>query len=264
MTPTLVAPLTDSYFERVAALDGELGPFLGPRVSVVMPTLNEADNLPHVLAQLPALHELIVVDGESTDDTVAIALAHPRTRVISQPARGKGDALRAGCEAATGDVIVMIDADGSTDPQEIPRYVEALLAGADYVKGSRFLPAGGSEDLTLVRRLGAMWLTGLVNMLFGTEYTDLCYGYNACWRSVADDININCSGFEVETLMNIRVKTEGLRVAEIPSFERCRLNGESHLRVVRDGLRVVRTIVRERFHTRRRTARLRVALQVNG
>jgi glycosyltransferase involved in cell wall biosynthesis len=229
----------------------------GPRISIVMPTLNEGENLPHVLAQMPPVHELIVVDGNSTDDTIAVALLHPRTRVIQQPGRGKGDALRAGCDAATGDIIVMLDADGSTDPNEIPRFVEALLAGADFAKGSRFLPEGGSTDLTPVRRFGAMWLTGIVNILFGTRYTDLCYGYNACWRDVVDSLDITASGFEVETLMNIRAATAGLRVAEIPSFELSRLNGESHLRVVRDGLRVARTIVRER--TARRPGKTRSA-----
>ena len=117
------------------------------------------------------------MDGLSVDDTVAIARAiRPSVRVVTESRRGKGAALAAGFAAATGDVVVTIDADGSTDPAEIPRFVDALLAGADFAKGSRFMSGGGSADITLLRRLGNRVLNGAVNVLFGTAYTDLCYG----------------------------------------------------------------------------------------
>jgi glycosyltransferase involved in cell wall biosynthesis len=213
-----------------------------------MPALNEARNLPHVLGRMPPIYELIVVDGHSSDGTTDVALSlWPSVRVVKQRGRGKGDALRAGFAAATGDIIVMLDADGSTDPMEIPRFVQALLGGADFVKGSRFLPGAASVDITPLRRAGARFLTGLVNIAFGTHYTDLCYGYNAFWRHCLEHLPITSDGFEVETLLNIGVAKAGLAVAEVPSVEQLRLNGESHLRVVRDGLRVLRTIFRERI-----------------
>jgi glycosyltransferase involved in cell wall biosynthesis len=219
-----------------------------PRVSVVMPALNEALNLPAVLAWMPPIHELIIVDGHSSDGTREVALnLRPSARILMQQGRGKGDALRTGFAAATGDIIVMLDADGSTDPREIPRFVAALVDGADFVKGSRFLPNAGSADITPVRRVGAVLLTALVNLAFGTRYTDLCYGYNAFWRRCLQDIAVTCDGFEVETLLNIAVAKARLTVAEVPSMEGIRLNGESNLRVVRDGLRVLRTIIRERL-----------------
>jgi glycosyltransferase involved in cell wall biosynthesis len=219
------------------------------RVSVVVPTLNEAANLPHVFARLPGgLHEVILVDGHSTDDTIAVArLLRPDIRVVLQSGRGKGDALACGFAAARGDIIVMIDADGSTDPAEMPRFVEALLGGADFAKGSRFMPGAGSADITPLRRLGNRVLNGVVNTLFGTHYTDLCYGYNAFWRSCLPHMSVTCSGFEVETLINVRIAKAGLKVAEVPSFEAERLHGESKLSVVRDGRRVLTTIVRERL-----------------
>lgn len=246
--------------------DGASGRPAEPTVSVVIPTLNEGPNLPHVLAGLPpGLDEVIVVDGGSTDDTVAIAQRwRPGIRVIGQSRRGKGNALACGFGAAGGDIIVMIDADGSTDPAEIPLFIEALVDGADFVKGTRYAHGGGSADLNAVRDLGNRALSRTVNRIFGTEYTDLCYGYAAFWRDclgalalVHDEPSgtegepIWGDGFEIETLMNIRVAVAGLKVVEVPSFERVRRHGTSNLNPVSDGLRIARTIMTERRRLRR-------------
>jgi glycosyltransferase involved in cell wall biosynthesis len=220
------------------------------RVSAIIPTLNEAANLPHVFSRLP-LHELfevIIVDGHSTDDTVAVARElFPSVRVVLQDASGKGNALACGFAAARGDIIVMLDADGSTDPAEIPAYLDRLFAGADFAKGSRFMTGGGSTDITPIRRLGNRFLNGVVNILYGTRYTDLCYGYNAFWSEVLPVIDVSCAGFEVETLINVRIAKAGLTVAEVPSIEHDRIHGVSKLHPVRDGLRVLRTIMAERL-----------------
>ncbi len=220
-----------------------------PQVSVVIPTLNEAQNLPHVFAKLPRdLHEVIVVDGFSTDDTLdVVRLLRPDAKIVLQQNRGKGDALRCGFEAATGDILVMLDADGSADPSEIPAFVETLVAGADFAKGSRFREGGGSSDITPLRRTGNRALNGLVNFLFRTSYSDLCYGYNAFWRHCLGAMRVDCTGFEVETLINIRVARAGLDIREVPSYESDRIYGQSNLRTFRDGGRVLRTIVRERL-----------------
>ena len=220
---------------------------LAPLVSVVMPTLNEAENLPHVLTALPEEYELVIVDGGSEDSTTAVA-AHlrPSARIVRQNGRGKGNALLCGFAAARGEIIVMLDADGSAMPEEIPRFVQVLLNGADLAKGSRFLQRGGSEDITPIRRMGNRFLSTLVNLLFGTRYTDLCYGYNAFWARCLPQLLLDCDGFEVETLLNIRACKASLCVVEVPSFERPRINGASKLHPVRDGLRILRTILRER------------------
>jgi len=218
-----------------------------PSISVVIPTLNEAKNLPRVLRELPLeVSEVVLVDGLSTDGTVEVAREHyPDVRIVGQTGRGKGNALACGFQAARGEVIVMLDADGSADPGEIPRFVEELTSGADFAKGSRFLHGGGSSDLTLVRRLGNAFLVGIVNLLYGTRYSDLCYGYNAFWADCLPHLAVDCDGFEVETLINIRIAKAGLSVTEVPSFERDRLFGESNLRAFRDGFRILRTIFRE-------------------
>jgi len=217
--------------------------------SVVIPTLNEAANLPHVLERLPAfVDEVVIVDGHSIDDTIAVARGiRPDVRVVLQDARGKGNALACGFAAAASDIIVMLDADGSNDPAEIPQFVAALLEGNDFAKGSRFALGGRSNDITPLRREGNHALTLLVNILFGTRYSDLCYGYNAFWRLCLPHMQVTCAGFEVETLINVRVARAGLRVVEVPSVEHKRLHGEGNLSVVRDGLRILRTILTERL-----------------
>jgi glycosyltransferase involved in cell wall biosynthesis len=227
---------------------------IAPPVSVVIPAMNEAENLPHVFASLPSwIHEVILVDGHSTDDTVQVARElWPSVTVVEQHGRGKGDALISGFAACTGEIIVMVDADGSADGSEIVSYVSALVGGADFAKGSRFANGGGTDDMTLIRRLGNRVLCALVNAKFGARYTDLCYGYNAFWRHCLEPIALDCAGFEVETLMNIRVVKAGLRVQEIPSHEHLRIHGASNLRAVRDGLRVLKVIMRERGGRSRR------------
>jgi glycosyltransferase involved in cell wall biosynthesis len=220
-----------------------------PTVSVIVPTLNEARNLPLVLAELPDdIHEVVIVDGHSTDGTVEIALQTcPDARIVYQTGSGKGDALRCGFEVASGDILVMMDADGSADPAELTSFVEVLIAGADFAKGTRFAQGGGSSDITRLRQLGNHGLSWMVNTLFGTDYSDLCYGYNAFWRHCLPVLDVDCSGFEVETLINIRIGRAGLDVREVPSFERERVHGQSNLRTFRDGTRVLRTILAERF-----------------
>lgn len=238
-----------------------------PAISVVIPTLNEAKNLPHVFARLPAdLHEVIIVDGHSVDDTLTTARQlRPDVRVVMQTRRGKGNALACGFAAVTGDIVAMIDADGSADPNEIPKFVNALIAGADFAKGTRFASGGGSCDITRLRRLGNWILSALVNVLCGTEYTDLCYGYNVFWAKCIEVLGLEpeirtgtCpgdyiwgDGFEIETLINMRIAAAGLAVSEVASYEHARIHGVSNLNAFTDGMRVLRTILSERRRAQR-------------
>lgn len=253
----------------MAAQSCSLSPW--PRVSVVIPTLNEARNLPHVFEALPSdIYEVIIVDGHSVDDTLAVVRRlRPDAHIMMQTRKGKGNALACGCAAATGDVIAMIDADGSTHANEIPNFVAVLLAGADFAKGTRFAKGGGSEDITRLRGLGNRVLTAIVNLLYGTRYTDLCYGFNVFWQKHLSVLKFDATtisptdkngclwgdGFEIETLINIRIAAAGLAVAEVPSFERSRIYGVSNLSAFSDGIRVLRTILYERFVVPRRRQR---------
>jgi len=218
------------------------------RISLIIPTLEEAENLNFVLPAIPNIvDELIIVDGGSTDSTVdVVRKLRPDAKIIIDTVPGKGNALRRGFETATGDILVMMDADGSMDPLDIGTFVAALEAGADVAKGSRFLQGGGSADMTILRRVGNRALTRAVRLTFGGRYSDLCYGYMAFWRHVLPTFDGDVKGFEIETFLNIRALAAGLRVVEVASFESARLFGESHLRTFRDGSRALITIGRER------------------
>ncbi|HWS37582.1 MAG TPA: glycosyltransferase family 2 protein [Actinoplanes sp.] len=272
--PTVDRVLPDETSLRTGDIPIPAGPpgndgSFEPRISVIVPALNEARNLPHVFARLPEVDEIVLVDGGSTDDTVAVACGlRPDIRVVRQNRRGKGNALACGFAASTGDIIVMIDADGSTDPMEIPAFVKALREGADFAKGSRFQPTGGSADITRLRRAGNKCLSLLVNVLFRTRYSDLCYGYNAFWAHCLDVFDLDSTspapdntdgrlwgdGFEIETLLNLRAARAALKITEVPSFEHNRIHGVSNLNAFTDGMRVLRTIAREWRPRRSRTA----------
>jgi glycosyltransferase involved in cell wall biosynthesis len=236
----------------------------GPTVSVIIPAMNEARNLPWLADRMPVgVAEIILVDGHSIDDTVATAMSlWPDVRIVHQNRRGKGNALACGFAAATGDIIVMIDADGSMDPGEIPYFVAALLEGADYAKGSRFKPGGGSADITRLRAVGNHVLNALTALVHRTSCTDLCYGFNAFWRRILPYLALEVGddgerrwgdGFEIETMLNIRVRSAGLKVTEVPSFEGARLHGVSNLNAFQDGWRVLSIIARESRSLRRST-----------
>jgi glycosyltransferase involved in cell wall biosynthesis len=241
-----------------------------PSVSVVLPALNEARNIPHVFSRMPAdVHEVVLVDGFSVDGTVTVARQlRPDVRIVRQTRMGKGNALACGVAAATGDIVALVDADGSADPAEIPRFVDVLVGGADFAKGSRFLDGGGSSDITRLRSLGNYALTAFFNARHGTSYSDLCYGFNVFWRRHASVLGLDVTpsspsagdgrllgdGFEIETLIHIRVAKAGLIVTEVPSFEHPRIHGVSNLNAFRDGRRVLRTILSERRPTYQRTA----------
>jgi glycosyltransferase involved in cell wall biosynthesis len=233
-----------------------------PAVTIVIPARNEARNLEVLLPRLPSVHEVILVDGHSVDDTVGVARRLLSNAVVlTQDRIGKGNAMACGFRAATGDIVVMLDADGSADPDEIPAFVSALRAGADFAKGSRFCSVetahGGSDDITGLRKAGNAGLGAVANMLFGVRFTDLCYGYNAFWRDILPILDLPQpsaqrnlrmqwgDGFEIETLINCRVAAAGLKITEVPSIERRRIHGTTNLRTFADGARVLRTIAAE-------------------
>jgi glycosyltransferase involved in cell wall biosynthesis len=217
-----------------------------PSVSLVIPVRNEARNVASVLEQIADdVDEIILVDGDSTDVTVITARAYrPDVRIVAQQGRGKGSALRTGFEAATGDIIVMMDADGSMSPQEIRHYVHFLTNGYDFVKGSRFISGGGSLDITWFRQLGNWFLLTVFNTAYEAHLTDLNYGFCAFQRRYLEHLHLSATGFEIEAEMTVRAMQAGLRITEVPSLELPRRSGESNLHAIRDGIRVLRTVLR--------------------
>ena len=217
-----------------------------PRVSLVIPVRNEARNVGWVLEQIANdVDEILLVDGNSTDVTLITARrCRPDIRVVPQQGAGKGSALRTGFLAATGDIIVMMDADGSMSPQEIRHYLHFLTNGYDFVKGSRFISGGGSLDITRIRGLGNWFLLTVFNTVYDAHLTDLCYGFCAFHRRYLDHLQLSATGFEIEAEMTVRAMQAGLRIAEVPSLELPRRTGASNLHAIRDGIRVLRTVLR--------------------
>jgi glycosyltransferase involved in cell wall biosynthesis len=215
-------------------------------VSLVIPVRNEARNIGWVLEQITdEATEIIVVDGDSTDVTIVTARrSRPDIRVVPQQGPGKGSALRTGFLAATGDIIIMMDADGSMSPSEIPHYVHFIANGYDFVKGSRFISGGSSLDITWFRQLGNRFLLGVFNSLYHGHLTDLCYGFCAFDRRYLEHLHLSATGFEIEAEMTVRAMQAGLRIAEVPSVELPRRSGASNLHAIRDGIRVLRTVLR--------------------
>lgn len=217
-----------------------------PTVSVIIPTMNEAENLPLVLPYIPMdwVDEIILVDGRSTDNTPQVAKSIlPFIKVVLERTPGKGAAMQAGYRAASGDILIVLDADGSHDPREIPRYIKALMEGADFVKGSRFTPGGGTTDMPRYRQIGNGVFLALTNLLFLSSFTDLCYGFHAFWRYCLDSLEISeVNGFEIDTALYISALRNKLRITEVPSFEGYRFFGSGKLKTIPDGLRVLNTI----------------------
>jgi hypothetical protein len=226
-------------------------------VTVVIPALNEEHNLPLILENLPPVDEVVVVDGRSRDDTVAVAReVRPDVVVVRQTRSGKGNALVCGFAASTGDIVVTLNADGSADPQEIPRFVDALLSGAEAAHGSRFRPGGDHRDAGAPERFGHGVLCRIVNVFFGTRFTDLSCGYNAYWRELLPALALPApdargpkrgrlawgEGPEIDTLTTLRMATQGLRVVEVATVGYPRIYGEERpRRLLPAALRALRT-----------------------
>jgi glycosyltransferase involved in cell wall biosynthesis len=255
-----VLPIQKHDAERVlhsAARVTRVGEYPTPplTISVVIPTWNEAANIGPVLRQLSRFDDIVLVDAFSEDGTVEAARRlRPDLTLVQRRPRGKGDALRAGFAAAKGDVIVIMDADGSMDVREIDVFMSMIAVGFDLVKGSRRAVGGGSHDLTVIRSLGNKALCKLANALFHTNWTDLCYGYLAFRRECLPQLALTADGFEIESQILAHAALAGLRIAEIPSIEMPRLTGESHLNARRDGTRILHAMLAARFAPRARRA----------
>lgn len=222
-----------------------------PIVSVIIPALNEEGSLPYVLRAIPDwVSEVILVDGGSTDNTILVASQTlPSVKIVQQEGKGKGAAIRSGFNAATGDIIVMLDADGSTHPDEIVYFVQALMNGAGYAKGSRFMGRySGSSDMTALHWVGNAVLVMTANILFGSRFTDITYGYNATWRYNQHKLALEIDGWANEIINNIRAYRNKLKVVEVPSFERSRIAGDAKLRAWSAGWSILKAIFRERIN----------------
>ena len=237
-----------SWFQTVAdRRSSEKESRARPRVSLILPALNEADGLAAILPRVPdVVDDVIVVNGPSTDATLqVVADMCPEAVVVQQLGRGKGNAIKHGLAVADGDIIVTMDADGSMNPEDIPEFIGALHRGADFVKGSRALPGVGSDDFTWLRRIGNDALTRLANVVFGAAYTDITYGFNAYWNGTIRHLGRLADGFEFEIQAAVRAVVVGMRTAEVPAHEPARIGGVSKLNPFSDGIGILRVLALE-------------------
>jgi glycosyltransferase involved in cell wall biosynthesis len=219
---------------------------MSPYISIVIPTFNEASNIERVMEGIAkALHrysyEVIIVDKHSPDGTAGKAKAMGASVLYDD--KGKGSALVKGLARARGKVVISMDADLSNRPAELVRLIKGIEGGNDICMGSRFLKGGGTGDMPLQRRLGNKFFVMLVNLLYGSHYTDLCYGYRSFARGVAQKLDLKERGFGIETEINIKAQKAHLRVIEVPSYEKPRVRGEAKLHGLKDGYVILRTIL---------------------
>jgi glycosyltransferase involved in cell wall biosynthesis len=218
-----------------------------PYISVVIPTLDEGKNIKKLIGGVKSIigsygtnNEIIIVDGHSSDNTVA--LAKRGGAKILYDDKGKGSALIKGLNSAKGSVIIAMDADLSHRPNELRLLIAGIEAGYEICMGSRFLTGGGSDDMPALRRFGNSLFVALVNLIYGSRYTDLCYGYRSFARGVVKRLDLKEKGFGIETEISIKAKQKQMRVLEVPSYEKKRESGEGKLRSLNDGIVILRTI----------------------
>ncbi|MBU0662307.1 MAG: glycosyltransferase family 2 protein [Candidatus Diapherotrites archaeon] len=207
-------------------------------VTVVIPTLNEEDNLPLVVKRISRnyVDEILVVDGGSKDATIKVA-KRLRLRVIMQEGRGLGNAYRTGAKKAKGDIMIILDADGSHKPEDIPRLLRKMRQGYDLVVGSRLKRGVRSSDMTFFRLYANYFVAFIMRVLFRVPLTDPWMGFRAIDRKKFLALNTSAPGQEADLEMEIKAKKKGMRIAEIETFEPRRLHGDSKFNVFFDGMR---------------------------
>lgn len=218
------------------------------KVSVIFPTKNEEGCIGRVLREVPreVVDEIIVIDGHSTDRTEEEVKAElrPSDRFVMQKGKGYGGAFREAFDIASGDVIIMMDADGSHDPKDLPAIVDKVERGYEYVMASRYAPGGRSDDDTFIRWFGNRFFTWLTNAVHSTRVTDSLYLYTAITREGLNKLNLTTDGFEFCTEILVKAHRAGLKFAEVPAVERARFAGKSKVNALWHGLKILRMILR--------------------
>jgi glycosyltransferase involved in cell wall biosynthesis len=226
---------------------------VAPEISIILPCRDEARALPGCLAEAAAAlrasglaGEIIVVDNASTDGSADILEAsrarYPELVIVREARAGYGLAYRAGIAAARGETVLMADCDGTYRIADLPRFIEAIRAGAALVLGNRFAAPLPPGTMTALRRAGNPALTWLARLLHGVPFRDVHCGIRAARRSALEAMALRAEGMELATEMAIAATRLRLPTAEIPTPYAPRL-GASKLRPFRDGWRHVRLIL---------------------
>lgn len=220
------------------------------KVSLIIPTMNEEGAIGRVLAEVPKriVDEIIVIDGHSKDNTVAEAkeqLRKGKDKFILQKQKGFGNALLEAFKKASGDLIIIMDGDGSQNPKDIPRFLKKIKEGYTYVMGSRYGRGGRSDDDTIIRLIGNRAFTFLTNLIHGTKVSDSLYLFIAINAKDVKRLKLSSPGIEICVEIPIKAHRAGLKFAEIPVVERTRYAGESKVNAFWSGLSILKMILRK-------------------
>lgn len=225
------------------------------KVSLIIPTKDESGVIGSVLKEVPRniIDEIIIIDGHSADTTEEEAKAQLRLgkdKFILQKKKGFGSALLQAFKIAKGGVVVIMNADGSHNPKDIPALLKKIGQGYEYVMASRYIKEGRSDDDTIVRFIGNRTLTFLTNLLYGVNVTDSLFFYTAITRKGFNKLHLSSPGFEFCIEMLIKANKAGLKFAEVPVIERRRFAGKSKVNALSAGWKVLMVILREKLVNR--------------
>lgn len=218
------------------------------KISVIIPTRNEAGCIGRVLKEIPnkIVDEIIIIDGHSTDSTKQEAQAYLRKgkdKFIFQKKKGFGNALQQALSAARGDILIILNGDGSQDPKDIPKLVKKIKEGNEYVMASRYAKGARSDDDTIIRFIGNRSLTFFTNMLHRTHVSDSLFFYTAITRNGFKKLHLTSPNFEYCIEMLIKAKKAGLKFAEVPVIERSRFAGKSKVSALPTGWKILKVIL---------------------
>jgi len=216
------------------------------RVSLVIPTRNEASSLERTVREIPAgsVDEIIVSDGHSTDGTLEVARSLGCIAII-QEGKGYGLGIRTGIKKAKGDVIIIMDADGSANPADIPKLVQKVKEGYDVGWASRYINRGKTADDTWLRYFGNKFFTFLTGFIHGLKVADILYMFAAFRKEIIDKIELESPGFEFCIELPVKAHKIGARFGEVSCIERKRMGDETKVNDLIDGYKILKSILKK-------------------
>jgi glycosyltransferase involved in cell wall biosynthesis len=218
------------------------------KVTLIIPTMNEGESIEKVLKEIPRklINEIIVVDGNSTDNTKKKAiplLRKNKDKFVTQKKKGFGNALMQAFDESRGDVLIIMNGDGSHNPTDIKKLLDKIKKGSEYVIASRYAKGAGSDDDTIIRYIGNRILTKLTNIIHGTNVSDSLHFFTAITKKGIKKLHLTSPGFEFCIEILIKAHKAGLKFAEVPVIERARYAGESKVNAFSAGWKILKTII---------------------
>lgn len=205
------------------------------------------DVIRRVRAVLKPGDDILVVDDGSKDDTSEAARAAGARVVRQEPNQGKGRAIIRGLQEAVGDAVLFIDGDGQDYPEEIPLLLAEMDKGADLVNGSKFIGRLKEGAISVPNYFGNRFMSGLINLLFGVRITDSQAGFRCFRLDKLRGIRLTAKEYEIETEMLIKAIRRGFKIVEVPVTRDRRAAGRTSFKRIRNGLRILGTILKLRF-----------------